>query len=393
MGGDTGSVPRVAISRRGEERLDAGHLWVYRSDVIDVAARGGDTVRLIGPRNRPLGWALYSDRSEIAIRLLTVDDEPADLELWRARLARAIDYRSTLAIDATAYRLVHAEGDLLPSLVVDRYGGQLVVQALSQGVERLLPDLCRILVDLVHPDGLLVRNDARVRLLEGLPLAVEVAHGHVPDVVVVREGPVEYEVDLRSGQKTGLFLDQRETRIAAAAYAKGRALDCFSYHGGFALHMARAAADTLAIDSSEEAVAVLRRNAARNGAPRLEARVANVFDVLADFDRAGERFDTIVLDPPAFAKRKAALARAVAGYKEINLRALRILNPGGHLVTCTCSYHVSEAAFGSIVFEAALDAGTRVVVVERRMQSRDHPILLGVPETHYLKGLILRTLE
>jgi 23S rRNA (cytosine1962-C5)-methyltransferase len=382
----------VVITARGEQRIRDGHLWIYRADVADAQASGGDTVVVRGPRARMVGRALYSDRSQIALRFLVQGDVPAGLDLWRSRLAAAMAYRASLEIDATAYRLVHGEGDLLPSLIVDRYGEYLVVQALSQGVDRLLPDLTSILVELVRPAGILARNDARVRKLEGLEPQVVALQGDVPPTVTVEESGVFCEADLWKGQKTGLFLDQRENRDAAAAYAHGRLLDCFSYNGGFALRLSRRCDSAVAVDASGDAVGRISRNAARNGITTIEAREANVFDELRDLERRGERFETIVLDPPAFAKNRAALPGAVAGYKEINLRALRLLPLGGVLVTCSCSYHVNEALFGQIVFEAAADARLYLQVLEKRMQGRDHPVVLGMPETYYLKCLILRRL-
>ena len=384
-------APTVVISARGEERMRTSHPWIYRGDVADVAAEGGDIVIVRGPRARALGHALYSSRSQIALRMLSYRDHAADDRLIRTRIEAAVAFRDALTIDATAYRLVHGEADLLPSLVVDRYGDYLVVQALSQGMDRLLPVVVSTLTDLLRPRGILARNDPRSRSLEGLDRRVEVLAGDIPDTVAVREVGIEYDVDLRRGQKTGLFLDQRENRAAAAAYAGGRFLDCFSYHGGFALVLGRRCQETIAIDVSEDAVARLRQNASRNGVA-VDARVGNVFDELRAFERAGERFDVIVLDPPAFAKNKAAVAKARAGYKEINLRSLKLLKQGGTLVTCSCSYNVSEGAFAEIVYEAAVDAQVQVTVVEKRMQGRDHPVLLGVPETYYLKCFILRKL-
>ncbi len=383
--------PTVVISARGEDRLRGGHPWIYRADGADVHAAAGDIVQVRGPRGRTLGSALFSDQSQITLRMLTYGEEGADEPLLRKRIETALAFRASLAIDATAYRLVHGEADLLPSLVVDRYGDYLVVQTLSQGMDRLLPFVVATLSDLLHPRGILARNDPRVRTLEGLEQRVDVLAGDVPDTMTVTELGVEYDVDLRRGQKTGLFLDQRENRAAAAVYARGRLLDCFSYHGGFALVMGPHARETIAIDASEDAIARLKQNATRNGVA-VDARVGNVFDELRGFDRLGERFDTIVLDPPAFAKNKAAVANARAGYKEINLRALKLLNPGGTLVTCSCSYNVNEAEFGEIVYDAAVDAQVHVTVVEKRMQGRDHPVLLGVPETYYLKCFILRKL-
>ena len=385
--------PRAVITARGEDRIAGGHLWVYRSDVVEAQASGGDVVAVVGPRRHLLGRALYSDRSLIALRLLVHGDEPVDAAFWRGRLEAAIRYRDRLAIDATACRLVNGEGDLLPSLVVDRYGDHLVLQSLSQGIERALPEITRTLVDLLAPAGILARNDAKVRALEGLPQEVTVLHGDVPPAIPVREGPVDYEVDLWKGQKTGLFLDQRENRAAAAAYARGRLFDGFSYNGGFAMRLAGSCDEVVAADISADAVARIEANVRRNGLANVRAVEANVFDELRRLEREGERFDTIVLDPPAFAKNRASVERATAGYREINLRALRLLAPGGCLVTCSCSYHVDEAAFAEVIYEAAVDAGVHAGVVEKRMQGRDHPVLLGVPETYYLKCFIVRRIE
>jgi 23S rRNA (cytosine1962-C5)-methyltransferase len=387
------SQSTVVISARGEQRIRAGHPWIYRADVVDVSATSGDIVEVIGPRHRRIGNAFFSDRSQISIRMLTVGDAAADDLLLRARLERAIRFRKALNLDATAYRLVHGEADLLPSLVVDRYGDYLAIQTLSQGMDRLLPTLTAMLVELLAPAGILARNDPRVRLLEGLPQRIDVLHGEVPDSVVVREGLVEYDVDLRKGQKTGLFLDQRENREAAARYARGRLLDCFSYNGGFALRLARTCTEAEALDISADAVARIRANALRNAVPHLQAREVNVFDELRRLERAGARYDTIVLDPPAFAKNKASIPNAMAGYREINLRAMRLLTPSGYLVTCSCSYNVNEEMFGSVIHEASIDSHTPMTIVEKRMQGRDHPVLVGVPETYYLKCFILRRVE
>jgi 23S rRNA (cytosine1962-C5)-methyltransferase len=380
----------ITITSRGEDRIRSGHPWIYRSDLVQVHAEGGHTVRVISSRGRALGYALYSDRSEIALRLLTREDEAPTPETWRQRIAAAVAYRASLGIDATAYRMVHAEGDRLPSLIVDRYGDHLVVQTLSQGTDRLLPQIAEALVELVQPAGILARNDPRVRALEGLEQRVDLLYGVVPEKIAVREGSVSYEVDPWRGQKTGLFLDQRENREAAARYARGRLLDAFSYHGGFALALAPRCERVLAVDISEDAVAQIAANAARNGIGNVETRAMNVFDELRELERRGEQFDTIVLDPPAFAKSKAALRKALSGYKEINLRALKLLAPGGFLITCTCSYNVSEADFSDVLAAAAVDAHAAIAVVEKRTQGRDHPIMLTVPETYYLKCFILR---
>jgi len=385
-------IPTVTISARGEGRLQSGHPWIYRTDIKDATAAGGARVLVRSARGgRPLGSAFYSDRSQIALRMLTRGDVPADDALIRQRIESALAFRQSLAIDATAFRLVHGEADLLPSIIVDRYGDYLVVQTLSQGADAVLPLVVSALQDSARPKGILARNDPRTRSLEGLAQTVEVVAGIVPESIEIVENGVRYDVDVRHGQKTGLFLDQRENRAAARQYARGRLLDCFTYHGGFALTLAPKCREVIAVDVSEDAIEHVKQNAARNGAT-IDARVGNVFDELRGLDRLGERFDAIVLDPPAFAKNKAAVAGAQAGYKEINLRALKLLNPGGTLVTCSCSYNVNEAMFAEIVYEAAVDAQVNVTVVEKRMQGRDHPVLLGVPETYYLKCFILRKL-
>lgn len=380
----------AVISRKGVERARAGHPWIYRSDVAELRAERGAVVEVRDGRGALVGRALSSTESQITLRMLTLDGTIIDRGFWRGRLAAAIAVRERLRLDATARRLVHGEADLLPSLIVDQYADVLVVQTLSQGTEAHRELIVDVLVELLQPRGILLRNDPKVRTLEGLPQEVVLAYGEVPAQVEVREGPVSYLVDPWHGQKTGLFLDQSENHAAAATYARGQALDAFSYHGGFALRMAPNVEHVLALDASADAVAAVTANAARQGLANVEAREDNVFDALREIERGDQRFDTIVLDPPAFAKHKGAVPKAVSGYKEINLRALRLLRPGGHLITCTCSAHVDEGMFGGIILSAATDAQIPVVVVEKRMQARDHPVLLSVPETYYLKCFVLR---
>jgi 23S rRNA (cytosine1962-C5)-methyltransferase len=387
--------PTAAVTRRGAERLRAGHPWIYRSDVTHVDAAPGDVVRVVGDRGRVLGSAFYSSTSLITLRMLTADTHPPDeAALFTSRLSAAAAYRDSLGIQGTVWRLVNAEADHLPGVIIDRYGDAsnvyFVLQTLSQGADRRRELFVNWLVERYGPAGVLARNDPKVRELEGLDLRVEVLYGDVPERLAAVEGEVTFAVDLRHGQKTGLFLDQRENHAAAARYARGRVLDAFTYNGGFGLAMARAAESVLAIDSSALAVELTRANAGANGLSNVEVREANVFDELRELEIAGVTFDTIVLDPPAFAKNKASVERAVAGYKEINLRALRLLNPGGHLITCSCSYNVDEPLFLDIIRHAAADARVPVWLVEKRMQSRDHPVHVAVPETHYLKCLILR---
>jgi 23S rRNA (cytosine1962-C5)-methyltransferase len=389
-------MPRalVVVSARGAERLRAGHPWIYRSDIRSSDAGPGDLVRVESERGRPLGSGFWSSASQIALRFLGIENVDDERTLVRDRVRAALAFRDTLGIDGTAWRAVNAEADRLPGLIVDVYGeaaGRVVVlQTLTQAMDRLLPIVSDVLVELLAPEGILARNDPKVRRLEGLPESVFVTYGEVPDQLGVREGPIEYVVDVRRGQKTGLFLDQRENHAMAVVFARGRGLDAFSYHGGFALRLAARCERVVALDSSAPAVAEIIAGARRNGLANVEAREVNVFDELRELEIARERFDTIVLDPPAFAKNKASVPRAAAGYKEINLRALKLLEPGGHLITCSCSNNVNEEMLHAILEQAAIDARATVSLVDKRAQARDHPVLLNVPETHYLKCFVLR---
>jgi 23S rRNA (cytosine1962-C5)-methyltransferase len=385
--------PAVTIAARGVDRILSGHPWVYRADVADATqAEPGDVVRVVDLKKRFWGQALYSSKSQIALRLLTRDSRPFDRAFLVERLRGASAFREQVVGCAQAYRMVAAEGDLLPSLIVDRYGGCLVIQTLSQGMERLKPTVVEILQEQFAPASILERNDVPVRALEGLPEQKGVLGGEPVSEVVVEENGAKFYVDLLHGQKTGGFLDQRENRAAALKYAGGRALDCFTYTGGFALTLTRKCDSVLGVEISQDALSIARRNQELNGLTNVEWREANCFDFLKAADQEKQRYDTVVLDPPAFARQKSSLDSALRGYKELNLRALKILNPGGYLITCSCSYHVREADLLEAIASAALDAHRTVMVVERRTQSRDHPILLTVPETHYLKCFILRAI-
>lgn len=382
----------AVLSAKGEARVVRGHPWIFRSDVVRAdGVAPGAVVKVEGLRGRPMGFALFSSLSEIRLRMLE-RGETLSPDFLESRIAAALAWREVIAPGAEACRLVHGEADGLPSLIVDRYGEHLVIQTLSQGMEALKDELVRVLVAALGPKGILERNDPRVRRLEGLESRVGLLHGAVPPTVTVDLNGVRFEADLWKGQKTGLFLDQRENQLMARTYARGRVLDAFTYHGGFALSVAAHASEVVAADVSADALAVLEQNAARNGILNVTTREENVFDLLHELDARGERFDTVILDPPAFAKSKDAVPKAARGYKEINLRALKILNPGGCLITCSCSYHIHEADLEAIVADAAVDAGATVIVVEKRRQARDHPVLLGVPETNYLKCLVLRKL-
>lgn len=382
----------VVISQRGAERLRSGHLWVYRSDVRSSDAAAGEIVRLTDDHGNFLGRAFYSDRSQITIRLLTREDVPVDRAFFLARIRSAAENRKRVVEDTEAFRLVYSEADLLPSLIVDRYSDFLVIQTLSQGAERMKDDFVSILTELFTPRGILERNDPRVRDLEGLPRRVSLLTGEVPPEIEARRNGIRFLHDLHKGQKTGGFLDQRENHRAAITYASGEVLDCFTYQGGFALTIASRATQVEAIDMSAAALDVARRNQELNGMRNVAFREANAFDVLKAYDEARRQFDMVILDPPAFAKNRESVAAAVRGYKEINLRALKLLKPGGCLITCSCSYHISESLFLQLIAEAANDARRSVQIVERRTQSRDHPILLTMPETLYLKCLILRVI-
>jgi len=385
--------PAVTISQRGVDRVLSGHLWIYRADVLDAREAGaGEIVRIQDRRRRFWGQALHSSKSQIALRLLTREERPFDRAFLAERIAAAASFRQQVVEGAQAYRLVSAEGDLLPSLIIDRYGPCFVIQTLSQGMDRLKLQVAEILQEAFSPRSILERNDVAVRELEGLPEQKGVLAGESISEVEVEENGLRFIFDLMGGQKTGGFLDQRENRQAARHYARGRALDCFTYTGGFALHLARQCDSVLGVDTSPEALELARRNQQLNSLSNVEWKEANCFDFLKAADQEKQRYDTIVLDPPAFARQKSSLEAALRGYKELNLRALKILNRGGFLLTCSCSHHVSEADLLEVIAGAALDAHVAVSVVERRTQSRDHPILLTVPETHYLKCLILRAL-
>lgn len=383
----------VVISSRGSERLRSGHPWVYKSDVRSAQAEAGAVVRVTDERGRFHGRAFYSDKSQIAVRLLTHHNVPVDRDFFAGRLRRAATFRQTVVENTDACRLVYGEADQLPSVIVDRYGDYFVLQTLSQGSEKQKALLVEILIELFSPKGILERNDPKVRLLEGLEQRVGVLYGEVPSEILAKENGVTFVYDLVHGQKTGSFLDQRENHWAARRYASGEVLDCFSYQGGFALTVAGNCQHVEAVDMGGAALEAARRNQELNSIGNVTFREANAFDLLKEYDEVGRRFRMVILDPPAFAKNRDSLPAAQRGYKEINLRALKILEPGGYLVTCSCSYHVSEALFLQLIAEAANDARKTVAVVERRTQAADHPILLTMPESLYLKCIIIRALE
>ena len=394
------------IAPKGVERIRAGHLWVFRSDVVQAphVADSGAITRVVDKRHRFVAWAQYGAESEITLRVISKTDYSESQntpefwrEFWRERLRNAYEWRKRVVGKAETYRLVHAEGDWLPGLIIDRYGDAFSLQTLSRGMDALKELWVELLIELFAPRLIVERNDVKVRQLEGLPMKSGILYQQVGANTAtefqITENGIKYWVDLIGGQKTGAFLDQRENRAAAMRYARGRGLDCFSFHGSFALHLAKGCERVTALDISAPAIERAARNAELNRLTNVEFIEANVFDKLAEYDTRQTRFDTIVLDPPAFAKNRGAVEAALRGYKEINLRALKLLRPGGVLITCSCSYHVGTELFQSVLTDAARDAYRMVQIVEQRTQSRDHPILLTVPETQYLKCVILRTLN
>ena len=379
----------AVVGKRGAARARSGHPWIYRSDVAEAAGEPGDIVPVFDRAGSFLGRAFYNPGSEISLRMAERRDEPVDESWFRTRIGRSLAYRDSLAIDGDAYRLLHAEADGVPGLVVDRYGDYLVLQVGSAAVERRLGWVLDALEELRSPAGVLLRGDSAARKREDLDTAVRVLRGEVPETVGVREGPVRYEANLWRGQKTGGFLDQRENHLAAGRYASGRVLDVFSFAGGFALHAARRAESVEGVDASAPALEAARANAELNGLTNITFTTGNAFGLLRERSDAAERYDTVILDPPAFAKTKRDLPRARRAYKEINLRAMKLLDPGGILITCSCSYHLTRELFEETLRSAAADVGRTVRVREWRGQAADHPEVLTIPETRYLKCAVL----
>lgn len=381
------------VNRRGAARWTQQlHPWIYRSDVLDAPGGQAGAVDVVDERGQPIGSALWSPVSTIALRMLSREPRALDAGFWHERIGAANAFREPMRASTNALRIVHSEADALPSLIVDQYADYLVVQFLSAGIERFRAEITEALVTGLAPRGILARDDVPIRRHEKLAAAVTLLHGEVPESVEVHEGGVRYLAAPWTGQKTGAFLDQRENRLRAGELARGRALDLFTYHGSFALHMARNGATVTAVDSSADALERASANAHLNGLreDRILFVEGNVFDILRDLDERREQFDTIVLDPPAFARRRDAIEGALRGYKEVNLRAMRLLSPGGHLLTFSCSYHVNSGRFRSMIESAAVDAGRPLRWVEWRGQAADHPEIVQIPESAYLKGAILQ---
>jgi 23S rRNA (cytosine1962-C5)-methyltransferase len=388
------TTERAVVSARGAGRWNRGHPWIFKSDVSRAPRAKAGAVTVEGPHGAPLGVALWSPSSEISLRLM--DRNPSailDGAWWHERLRHAIERRDPLRSETNAYRLVHGEGDALPSLVCDRYDRWLVVQLMSAGLESFRVPIVDALVRLTGCEGILARNDVALRQREELPRETVALHGEVPREIEVDEHGIRYLAAPWTGQKTGAFLDQRDNRRTMGTLARGRALDCFSYHGSFALHLARQATSVVALDSSADALARAHDNASRNGFQNIEFVVTNAFDFVRDAERSRQRFDTIVVDPPAFAKSRASLPAALRGYHEINLRAMRLLEPGGLLFTASCSYHLTKPHFLQMIEDAAADSGRRLALRRVLGQPLDHPEVLTIPETGYLKGAILEAMD
>ncbi len=387
------SNPIVKVNRKAVSRVESGHPWIFMSDLeARGTAQPGAFVSVADGRGRIFGNAHYSSTSQISLRMLSRDTHLTEVALLRTRLEAAAQFRERVVRDTNSYRLVHAEADQLPALIIDRYGDVLVIQTLDQGMDRAKPQIVDLLQEIFHPAAIVERNDVPVRKLEGLALEKGVLHGELNGPITVTMNGLSLTADVLGGQKTGVFLDQRENYLAARRHARGRVLDCFCSTGGFAVHMASAAESVEAVDASPVALDAARANAARNQIENASFREADVFALLSDYGSARRHFDTIVLDPPAFAKSRATVDKALRGYKDINLRALKMLQPGGILMTYSCSHHVSEADLLGVIAEAAIDAGKTLRILERRSQAADHPVLLTVPETLYLKGAVLEVI-
>jgi len=382
------------VTTKGLRRWESGHPWIYRSDVAERPAVPPGVVMVRDNRNRPLGWALWSPRSEISLRLLEPDpDVVIDADWWRAKVERAMSQRVSLETVTNAYRVIHGEADGCPSLVVDRYDRWAVIQLMSAGLETFRNEIVDAIVHVLRVDGILARNDSALRGKEGLVRETIALHGEVPHEIEVDEYGIRYIAAPHTGQKTGAFLDQRENRHLAGQSAKGVALDCFSYHGSFALHLAQNADEVIALDSSAQALERAKANAALNGITNIDFVETNAFDFLREKESDEARFDTIVLDPPAFAKTRSSIPAAIRGYKDINMRAMRLLAPDGMLFTASCSFHLSKSYFLEMLEAAAADSGRRIALREFRGQPIDHPEILGIPETGYIKGALLQAVD
>ena len=384
----------AAVSAKGARRWQQGHPWIYRSDVTARPSTPAGAVRVVDQRGKPIGVALWSPASEISLRMVDRDARATlDRNWWVRRIGDAVARRAPLQSVANAYRLLHGEGDACPSLICDRYDRWLVVQLMSAGLEAFRDTIVDVLVEIAKPDGILARNDVALRGKEQLPVGTELLWGTVPQEIEINEHGIRMLAAPWRGQKTGAFLDQRENRVLIGERARGRALDCFSYHGSFALHLARRADTVVALDVSADALQRAGENCALNGITNVEMVVADTFDYLRERQTAGDAFDTIVLDPPAFAKTRASLPAAIRGYKDINLRAMRLLSRNGLLFTASCSFHLTKPLFLEMLHDAAADSGRRIAIRAITGQPLDHPEVITIPETGYLKGALVEALD
>jgi 23S rRNA (cytosine1962-C5)-methyltransferase len=385
--------PKAFLTPKGERWFRSGHPWIFHDDISTLdEAENGDVFALYNRQAVFLGWAFYSRHSRITFRLITSDPQVIDPNAWRHALQKALEGRKAIRDWDQACRLIFSEADGLPGLIVDWYAGHLVIQTLVPGTERLLSLFGAMFQELLNPKSILIRNDLEARSIEQLPQEIRVFSGEVPEKVLVQEGPIRYWVDLLKGQKTGAYLDQRENRVHLASYCQSqdRVLDCFCYTGGFSLHLARQAKEVWAVDDSASALEWAKMNAELNQFSNITFLKKNVFDFLKQTEDQGLRFDLIIMDPPPFAKKKSAVPGALKGYLELNRRALQCLNPGGILNTYSCSYHITEPLFLELLSQAARKAGSRALLLEKRMQAKDHPVVLNFPESHYLKGLTIQ---
>ncbi|MFA6356712.1 MAG: class I SAM-dependent rRNA methyltransferase [Candidatus Omnitrophota bacterium] len=383
----------IKLTKKGTAWNRTGHPWVYKDDIekYDPSGLSGNIVAVTDNRGDFLGKAFFNEKSKIALRLITGEDIAVDAAFWRKRISESIEARSGIK-DADAYRLAHSEADGLPSLIIDKYAQHLSVQTLCLGMDKIKNVITEVLVDLLKPKSIIARNDSATRKLEGLDESKEVLYGKPPETIEVREGKIKYAVDIMNGQKTGAYLDQRENHIAVEKYSRGSVLDCFSYQGLFSMHAALSAGDVTAVDSSGQALEKLKENAALNGLKNIVTKEGKVPEILRAYQAEGRQFDLIILDPPAYARSKKDLQAAARGYIDINFRAMKLLKRGGHLMTCSCSYNLSEGQFLDIVDESLWESRRRAKLVEKRLQPSDHPFLLNFPESNYLKCFVLEML-
>ena len=385
----------VKLRKTRETSVRAGHPWIYASeiDAVEGEFKNGDIVDVLNYKGGFIGRAFYNPQSVISIRMLTTKDEPCDRNFFKRRIQDAWEYRCNLC-DPGSCRLIYSESDFLPGLVVDKFGDYLVMQTLSLGIENIKDMIVELLVEVVNPKGIYERSDVPVRRHEGLEMTSGLLYGEIPERIDMRENGILFSVDVINGQKTGFFLDQKQNRAGLEQFCKdAKVLDCFCHNGSFSLHAAKfGAKSVLGVDISEDALVVARENARRNGLDNVTFEAHNCFDHLRELTDAGEKFDVVILDPPAFTKSKNTVPSALRGYKEINLRGLKLVRPGGYLVTCSCSQHVSTEMFQQMVNEAVRDSKSRVRMIEYRTQAYDHPILPAAPETKYLKCMYLQVL-